>query len=168
MNNKNTNEDLQNNDTFLAIRSGSSAFRKFWDENKEKIDDRIVIDLKNSPKSGEKGLIIRIPGTNNFKVQIRTTSDFGRNAYYLAHEICHGLIFIQGYPRCEIPRWIMTDLISKRCEDILHDLPGLCKGLNSLIYDPFVNHHLETFGFNLQNVYLKSSTEIPPYTTTNL
>lgn len=151
---KQPNNDLQNDDTFLSIYSGSFAFRKFWDQNKEKIDDRIFIDLKNPLKSGKEGVISRIHGTENFRVRIQISSDIDRNAYRLAHEICHGLIFIQRYPQCEIPRYLLTNLKSKRERN---ELLNLCEGLNTLIYDPFVDRHLENYGFNLHDIYLKSS-----------
>jgi len=151
---ENNNDDLQDNDIFLTIYSVSSAFQRFWDEYKEKINKRIVIDLKNPPKSGEEGVISRIHGTENFRVRIQISSDIDRNAYRLAHEIYHGLIFIQMYPQCEIPRFLLTNLKSKKERD---DLLNMCKGLNTLIYDPLVNRHLEGYGFNLHEIYLKSS-----------
>jgi len=165
---KNNNGDLLDNDTFWAIYSGSSAFRRFWDEYKEKIKNKIVIDLKNPPQSGEEGGIIRIPGTDNFRVQIRRSLDIDRNGYILAHEICHGIIFIQGYPECTIPLFLCNELIAKKENDTLKDLIKLCKMLNTLIYDPFVNFHLERFDFDLKNIYLKSSKEIPPYNPNSL
>jgi len=161
MKNKEIYSKFLNNDTFLDICSSSSSFRKFWKMNEEIIAKRIKIDFENTPGSGRRGEISQIQGTNDYRVRIRITSDTDCNAYTLAHEICHGLIYIQGYPRCEIPRYLLTDLILKKENDILKNLQNMCCELNTLFYDPLVNRHLENYEFDLDEIYKKINDKTP-------